>query len=81
MNCPISAGGRVMAALAPYFETFHRIQDVVPQCGDSFGISVIPVQLDLDEQIELCVGNNFADDGGLSTSGHVTVLELTEPGP
>lgn len=80
-GCALSSAGRVYGVLSPYLATFHRISDVQPQCGDSFGISVVPLQLDQDGRIELMIGANFADDGGLQSSGHITLLDGDIAGP
>jgi hypothetical protein len=72
--CPISAGGRVFGVLAPYFAVFHSIEDKTPTCGDEFGGGVIALELDGDESSELMVGAMFADDFGLVSSGHATIL-------
>ena len=77
--CPISSSGLVFGVLGPYQATFARILDVQPACGDNFSISIVPVQLDQDSRVELLVGANFADDGGILSSGHVTILD-TPPG-
>jgi hypothetical protein len=77
-GCPLSSAGRVFGVLAPHFATLYRIKDYQPACGDDFGISIIPANLDFDNRVELAIGVHFADQAGLLSSGHVSVFGLNE---
>jgi hypothetical protein len=72
--CPVASGGRVYVLLAPYFETMYRLADAFPHCSDSFGSSLLALQLDEDLQLEVTVGANFADDNGFFNSGHISTF-------
>jgi hypothetical protein len=80
-GCALSSAGRVYGVLAPFFATFHRIADSQPSCGDDFGISIVTVELDSDGGLELVIGANFADDGGLLSSGHASIFDLATGNP
>jgi hypothetical protein len=64
----------VRIALGPDYATFHNVYDKLPVPEDEFGMHFIARDLDGDGRPELIVGASFAADGGVSASGHVTIL-------
>ena len=75
-GCPDQGTGTLYIALAPYFSTFYRLNDVVGSCGSAFAdTGGTAADLDGDSRIELIVGSYSTDWGGMQNAGHVTVFD------
>jgi hypothetical protein len=68
--------GRVYAALAPYFATFHVLIDKVPEHLADFGWGVHVRDVDGDGREELLVGSDTADPAGVASAGRVTLFDF-----
>ncbi len=72
---PYASGkGRAYAALAPYYSSLLLLFDQAPESGAEFGWGVRLRDLNGDGRLELLVGSDLADPGGVSGAGHVTIF-------
>jgi hypothetical protein len=61
-------------ALAPFYETFHRISNPLGACGDSFGWELLCADIDGDGADEVLAGDATADINGVLNAGRVIIL-------
>ncbi len=72
---PLSSGGTLYVALAPYYATYRSLVPELAACGDEFGWAVTLTQLDGDAAMECVVGAPTHDPAGLTNAGVVYVLD------